>query len=247
MAGSKINDYGVGDVDLTSLMETTDAQRIGYHSVTLTNYDNTTKPEIAAGSKIEVNGGLYKFDSNETITGSPADGTVYIRLVPSGDSITAEFTATAPTWADDKQGWYGTGGASNYRYVNFIMTKSGTSYSDKRYYVHDPMKNVENFGNVDIGTLEVDNFATTLQAQDGYIKLGAIYVQWGFYDDTSGSGGTRIATFPLAFPNNCYSVTLGEDKNSDAPLTVSGLLTTQFTLNGTPLSLFRGYYIAVGD
>ncbi|UCF13197.1 MAG: hypothetical protein JSW06_02790 [Thermoplasmatales archaeon] len=132
MAGTKINDYGVGDVDLTSLMETVDDQRTGFHAVSLTNYGNTTVPAIAAGSKIEVNGALFEFGSDETITGSPSNGTVYIKTVPSVSSITAEFTNTPPTWDDEKQGWYES--ATNNRYLNFIMTKSGSNYIGKEYF-----------------------------------------------------------------------------------------------------------------
>jgi len=142
MSGSKINDYGVGDVNATSIMTTLDAQRIGYHALTLTEYDTTTKPAIAAGSKVEINGALFKFDSEDAISGSPSDGDVYILLTPSGDSVTASFTNTAPTWSDSKQGWYGTGGSENYRYANFVMTKSGTDYSDKKTLLPDPMKKI---------------------------------------------------------------------------------------------------------
>jgi hypothetical protein len=132
MAGSKLNTYGVGDVNLTNIMQVLDACRIGFHAVSLTEWATTTAPKIAAGSKIEVNGAIYKFDADETITGSPSNGTVYIKLIPSGDSITAQFTNTAPIWDDEKQGWYSsTPGEGNYRYLNFIMSKNGSSYSPK--------------------------------------------------------------------------------------------------------------------
>ena len=125
MAGSKINDYNIGDANIQSVMLTLDKAYKGLHQVSLTNYDTTAESQIAAGSVVECGGALFKFDSNESITGSPSDGTVYIRLVPSGDTITAEYTSTAPTWSDTKQGWYGTGGDANKRYLNFILTKTG--------------------------------------------------------------------------------------------------------------------------
>jgi hypothetical protein len=132
MAGSKLNTYGVGDVNLTNLMQVLDACRIGFHAVSLTEWATTTVPKIAAGSKVEVNGAIYKFDADETITGSPSDGLVYIKLIPSGDSITAQFTNTAPAWDDEKQGWYSsTPGEENYRYIEFGMTKATAEYSDK--------------------------------------------------------------------------------------------------------------------
>ena len=130
MAGSKINDYNIGDANIQSVMLTLDKAYKGLHQVSLTNYDTTAESQIAAGSVVENNGALYQFTSNESITGSPSDGTVYIRLVPAGDTITAEYTNTAPTWSDSKQGWYGTGGDANNRYIGGV-TLSGSSWTYK--------------------------------------------------------------------------------------------------------------------
>ena len=127
MAGTQINDYGVGDTNLTSLMNTADTQRIGYHSVSLTNYATTTVPAVAEGSVVEIAGALFEFQADEAISGSPANGTVYIKLTPSGTSVTAAFSTVAPSWDDEKQGWYEA--ASNNRYLNFGMIKSGASYT----------------------------------------------------------------------------------------------------------------------
>jgi hypothetical protein len=88
---------------------------------------DTTVPAIAAGSKIEVNGALFSSATETAITGSPSDGVVYIYIDPSGPS--AVFTNTAPTWSDSKQGWYGTGGAANCRYVEQYITKVGSVYT----------------------------------------------------------------------------------------------------------------------
>ena len=127
MAGEKVSDYSIGDPNLTSLMLTVDAQRLGYHGVSLTNFDNTSKPAIAEGSKIEINGALYKFDAEEAIGGAPADGIIYIKLTPSADTVTAEFTAAAPTWDTEKQGWY----VGNNRYLDYGMTLDSGDYKEK--------------------------------------------------------------------------------------------------------------------
>lgn len=138
MAGAKVNNYSQVDSNILELQLTTDKTFKGYHQLTLTNYDNTTVPAIAAGSATEVNGALYKFDSEEAISttdpvtsATVADGTVYVCIVPGTTTCTAAFTATAPTWSDSKQGWYGTGGQANYRYAEFICHKSSTSYYGK--------------------------------------------------------------------------------------------------------------------
>lgn len=129
MAGSKVNTYGVGDVDLTNIMTVIDSQRQGYYKVSLTNYDNDSKPEIAAGSKIEINGSLFKFDSDESIGGSPSDGLVLIKLIPSGSSVTAEFTNDLPLWDDEKGGWYEP--STNNRYLHFSMYLDSGDYLEK--------------------------------------------------------------------------------------------------------------------
>lgn len=146
MAGSKVNNYAIGDVNLTSVMSTLDDTRIGYCAVSLTNYATTGVPAIAAGSKVEVDGALFKFDSEEAIGGSPSDGTVYIKLVPAGSSITAEFTNTAPSWSTEKQGWYSpTAGEESYRYLPFGMTKSGSTYSGKYEMITPSVAGVKSF------------------------------------------------------------------------------------------------------
>jgi hypothetical protein len=138
MAGIRINDYGIGDPDLTSLMETTDNQRIGRHAVSLTEFATTNKPKIAQGSRIEVNGSLFLFDESgdEDISGSPSDGVVYIKLTPAGETISASFTNDAPTWDDEKQGWYET--STNNRYLNFWMIKNGDNYYHKYNFENKP-------------------------------------------------------------------------------------------------------------
>ncbi len=138
-AGSEINLYAVGDVDLTALMNTVDLQRVTFQGLSLTNYDNTSLPAIAAGSLVEVAGALFKFASEEAITGwgSVAVGAAYIKLVPAGtdpDTVTAEFTDIVPSWVDAKQGWYGIGGAANHRYVATLTKIDAATYAAKDVY-----------------------------------------------------------------------------------------------------------------
>ena len=114
MAGTKYGSFAVGDANIDNVMLNLAGVNTGYCALTLTEMTTTNVPQIAAGSKIEVGGSLFKFDSAETITGSATTGTNYIRLVPSGSSITAEWTTTAPTWSDSKQGWYDGTGAKRY-------------------------------------------------------------------------------------------------------------------------------------
>ena len=129
MAGTKISNYATGDVNLTALMATTTTQRKGLHRVTLTNMDNTSVPQITAGSVIEIDNSLYEFQALESIAGSAVSGTNYIKLVPSGSSVTAEWTQDEPVFDDDKQGWYSTqSGEDNYRYLEYRINLVGNNY-----------------------------------------------------------------------------------------------------------------------
>ena len=141
MPGTEVNLYGVGDVDLTALMTTTDKQRISYMALSLTNYDNDNEPAIAAGSFVEVGGTLFQFGVEEAITGWAGIGNdtdAYIKIIPAGatpDTVTAEFTDTAPTWSDSKQDWYGTAGAANHRYVAGVKRGTGAGDFWEKYII----------------------------------------------------------------------------------------------------------------
>jgi len=141
MAGSKVSNFAIGDSNIQSVMLTLDKTFKGQHQVSLTNYDTTAESQVAAGSVIEIGGALYKFDSNESITGTPSDGTVYIMAVPSGDSVTCAYTNTAPTWSDSKQGWYGTGATANNRYLEFLFYLKSTAWIVKEQFKYSYKKN----------------------------------------------------------------------------------------------------------
>ena len=164
MAGRIINTYTQLDTDILALQLTEDASFVGKHNISLTNYDTTGLPAIAAGSIIECNGALAEFESEEAITGSPSNGTVYIQIVPSTTTATAQFTNTAPTWSDAKQGFYGTGAAANYRYLEFEMYKYVTSYSNKKKITHDDNVKFDILSASSIsasGNISADNILTT--------------------------------------------------------------------------------------
>ena len=133
---NKISNFAEGDVNLTAIMQTLNAICKRLNILSLTEFDTSSEPQIAAGSVAECNGAVYYFEENEGISGSPTDGTIYVRLVPSSDSnsddfVYAEYTNTAPTWSDEKQGWYDSTG--NYRYVAQMTLNSGL-YDNKILY-----------------------------------------------------------------------------------------------------------------
>lgn len=119
--------------NFTTLVE---KQRLGFISLSLTNYDNDSAPQIAAGSVVEISGSLFKFDSNDSIGGTPTSGQInYIMLEVSGSgdeqTVSGTWTTTAPSWNDAKQGWYDAGG--NKRYAGGCYY-DGTNYKLKFIY-----------------------------------------------------------------------------------------------------------------
>ncbi len=126
MAGTRVSDYGVGDTNFVSMVNTEDLAFKGQMSLTLTNIDSVEASQIAAGSWVEMLGDMFKFDRNEDIslidplTGDAVtNGPVWLYLIRAGDTInpgdtiTAAFSEYPPQWTDyrnpvydDNRGWY---------------------------------------------------------------------------------------------------------------------------------------------
>lgn len=133
MSGAIIYTPSTGS-DWATAWEQAEYTRKGKMGLSLTNYDNTSLPAIASGSWAEVAGSIYKWTSEEAISGSLSSSAVnYIRLVPSGSGdtaiVTATWTTTDPTWSDAYQGYY----SSTSRYAAGCYY-DGTYYNPKFIY-----------------------------------------------------------------------------------------------------------------
>lgn len=133
MAGIKIDNFAIGDVNLSAIMDTLQGLKQGHFQASLTEMDTTTIPKIAAGSIFDLNGSFVYIDADETIGGTPVDGVTYVKAIYSSGAVSFEWTATAPTFATDKNGWYGTGASSGHRYIA-KMIKASSSYTGKLLY-----------------------------------------------------------------------------------------------------------------
>ena len=111
----------------------------GFFSLSLTNFDNDSLPAIAAGSKVEVAGAFFSFNSETAISstnwaGISAGNMAYIMLTASGtpgsQTLAASWSGTAPTWVDSKQGWYASA-ASSVRCIGGVYKYDATNYSSK--------------------------------------------------------------------------------------------------------------------
>ena len=84
--------------DWTNLLSINEKADKGREGVSLTEWvsGNTNKPEIAAGSVIEINGAIAYYSTDEALTdiGGLADGWCYIKHVVSGTTVTPTLTKT---------------------------------------------------------------------------------------------------------------------------------------------------------
>lgn len=128
MAGAKVPaplDPMVNGDDWTNILARLERTYKGYDGVSLTEWaaGNTTRPEIAAGSVIEIDGSPFYYATDETIVdgGGLIDGWCYIKHVVSGSNVTPTLVNTFGTWDTAKQGFYD----GNDRFSLFAMYRSG--------------------------------------------------------------------------------------------------------------------------
>lgn len=163
--GFKLSNYSTTYTSITWMQIAIDGQRIGYDGVSISEFTSSVQPAIAAGSKIDCAGALFSFSTIETISTvdpvsslSVADGVVYICLLPSSSQISAAFTATAPVWRTDYNGWY-LNSTSEKRCLPFSMTKNSTEYTNKKSLVFSNNSNVTvtNAGKINMVDLNVSS------------------------------------------------------------------------------------------
>lgn len=134
--------YTKTDPNPDGIIDAIDMDRKGLIRLSLTEWSTTAKPNVAQESIVENGGTGFKTDTTggdpisltDPTTGTTVvDGPVYIVLngdSGSGGYGTYAFTATDPTWSDEKQGYYLTGLYSDYRAVGGCQLVSGV-YNDK--------------------------------------------------------------------------------------------------------------------
>lgn len=141
MSGTKRSLFTSPDPAFASVVECFAACMRGKLRLSLTHWDDTTVPAIAAESIAECDGDLYEFETEEAISttdpitsATVADGIVYVMLIPAAGAVTAAFTATPPVWDALLYGWYcAESGFENCRYVAGC-TKASAAYSGKGYF-----------------------------------------------------------------------------------------------------------------
>lgn len=134
MSGTIIPTPAYKALDWSVFVTQVEYQRRGFIRLSLTNYDNSSLPQIAVGSLVEIEGSLFSFAANDSITGTPSTGTNYIMLEVSGSgasqTVEGVWTDTPPTWSDSRQGWYDATGTK--RYVAMCEYDGASAYTEKR-------------------------------------------------------------------------------------------------------------------
>lgn len=136
MAGVLLAPYQFGDTSLNNYIGVLNKSILGFFALTIDYHASVNPLErpsiIYAGSTIEVNGNLYYFQNNENMSIILNEECYnYLKLVVSGDTVTASTTTTAPTWSNAKQGWYS--GNDRYFYKFYVGNSLFLAVSNRRY------------------------------------------------------------------------------------------------------------------
>jgi hypothetical protein len=141
MSISQINDYGVGDTNFTSFMETLDATRRGLAQITISEYDTDSAPSVKVGAVFEVGGAFYQVSgTDETPTGYSGisnSTTFYLYFDVSAEAFI--YSSSAPTWSDALQGWYN---GDDRAFFSMYKDSGGTLYIGKKKFEHEQENSV---------------------------------------------------------------------------------------------------------
>lgn len=151
MSGYQIVEPTAGSTDWSDFSTLVNFSMKGFMGVSLTNYDSTDIPAIAAGSRLEVAGSMYYFATTEAITGSLSTNQNYIMVTTSSSSISVSYTTNPPTWVPSKHGWYDSSTGSQ-RYIGGLSTDSGGKwiYETGQQNKYDTVREQANYGGLKV-------------------------------------------------------------------------------------------------
>ena len=180
MAGTQYS-YSEGDRDWwTTFLARCEKQSKGYMGISLTNFVTSVVCAIAAGSVCEIDGAVFHFAAETSVSGSIATGLNYIICSVTGTSAEPYWSQAAPSTYDTaKQGFY----TAAERYVAGCSS-DGTKYNGK--WVFDPGQQID----------MVDRWlAVSLAVGD---ETNGNHLIYGNYLNIA---GTDISNFPVNLPD----------------------------------------------
>jgi hypothetical protein len=108
--------------------------QINSQAFILSDPNGTVEPTIKQGAYISHGGSLYIVDTADaTISGTPSDGTVYVR-VSGTDTLTAEYVTDISSYAWNSA--YNAMISGSYTLLPYMLIKSGTSWTKYRFEQH---------------------------------------------------------------------------------------------------------------
>jgi len=133
MAITEISDYGIGDNNFTSFMNSLDVTRLGQSSVTISEYGTDDAPDVKVGSWFECNGALYQVATADETPSGYAGISTSSEFYMYYDDSEGEFaySGTVPTWSDTKQGWYHPTNVNDRAFFSMYKDSGGTLYQEK--------------------------------------------------------------------------------------------------------------------
>jgi len=182
MSGTLLSIPSNGATDWTDWVTREQQTEKDFKFISLTNWSNSTIPQIEAGSQIIVNGALYQFSSDDTISGLSAVGNsndVWFKVVPSGSTCTVTAVTTdGSSWDADKGGYYD----SNDLYIGGCYKDDSGNYINK--WVYKGRDIIDSYHTekltyviIEIGNWDMDTDAFILvnhSLGDGFVKIRSI-------------------------------------------------------------------------
>ena len=123
---TNVSDYVAQNAHMMGFMT-----QVNMQAFVLTDPTTADKPKVALGSYIAHGGSLYKVEGgDETISGSPADGKVYVRVTGSA-TLSASFVSDISAYTYNHA--YGSMTSGGYTLLPYVIIKSGNSWLKYRF------------------------------------------------------------------------------------------------------------------
>lgn len=172
MGAIRINSYSPSTDTLDGVINTASYEYIGAGAISITNYDSTIRPALAAGSIVDVAGNLFEFSTENAISTAGVTSTAacyyYIQLIPSSSECSVQFSTVTPTWRIDYQGYY-----ENSTSVNRVIGETyftGIDYVDKNIYFSRGVMEKDYVSGYSSFTFSGGLSTTLIVNVDGYIR-----------------------------------------------------------------------------
>jgi hypothetical protein len=185
-------------------------QSLIYHlmnkTLHLTEWDTLTIPELAENSFIQHGGATFQVkDSDASISGSPSDGRVYIKVERSGDVLTASFvnSASGYSWNSVYNGFYHSDESQLLPYVLYKDSSDYHKYNldglDNKFDITSDLY-VEKI--IDIGSWDMNTTTSTTTSHNlpGNLYLNIVEAHAMIYPN-----GTVTIIYPLKQLDNVAS------------------------------------------